>query len=59
MHLSHRPATSECKAPDNACTSYQTAYQGLAEFEKDLHLHVHLENDILFPGAVELEAATV
>lgn len=45
------------KAPAGACTSYQAAYQGLAEFEKDLHLHVHLENNILFPRAVELEAA--
>ncbi len=44
------------KAPADACTSYQAAYQGLEEFERDLHLHVHLENNILFPRAVELEA---
>jgi regulator of cell morphogenesis and NO signaling len=44
------------KAPADACTSYQAAYQGLDEFERDLHLHVHLENNILFPRAVVLEA---
>jgi len=47
------------KAPANACASYQAAYQGLEEFEKDLHLHVHLENNILFPRAVELEAKVI
>jgi len=50
-------ASGGYKAPTDACTSYQAAYQGLEEFEKDLHLHVHLENNILFPRAVELEAA--
>ena len=47
------------KAPADACTSYQAAYQGLEDFEKDLHLHVHLENNILFPRAVQLESAAV
>ncbi|HKV26589.1 MAG TPA: iron-sulfur cluster repair di-iron protein [Candidatus Acidoferrum sp.] len=42
-------------APADACTSYQAAYQELQAFEKDLHLHVHLENNILFPRAVEME----
>lgn len=54
-----RKASSEYKAPADACTSYQAAYQELREFEEDLHLHVHLENNILFPRAVELEAAAV
>ena len=54
-----RAASDGYKAPADACASYQAAYQGLEEFEKDLHLHVHLENNILFPRAVELEAATV
>ena len=40
-----------------SCTSYQAAYQGLEEFEKNLHLHVHLENNILFPRALKLETA--
>lgn len=43
------------RAPSDACTSYQAAYQELEAFEKDLHLHVHLENNILFPRAVEME----
>jgi regulator of cell morphogenesis and NO signaling len=41
--------------PDGACTSYKTLYSALAEFEQDLHQHVHLENNILFPGAVKME----
>ncbi len=41
--------------PQDACTSYQALYRELQEFETDLHQHVHLENNILFPRAVELE----
>src|SRR5215472_50743 len=52
-----RSASEGYKAPADGCTSYQAAYQGLEEFEKDLHLHVHLENNILFPRAVEIETA--
>lgn len=54
-----RRASNEYKAPADACTSYQATYQELRQFEEDLHLHVHLENNILFPRAVELEAAVV
>lgn len=36
--------------PDDACTTYRAFYAKLAEFEADLHLHVHLENNVLFPG---------
>jgi regulator of cell morphogenesis and NO signaling len=42
--------------PDDACTTYQTTMRQLSDFEKDLHRHIHLENNILFPGAIELEA---
>lgn len=42
-------------APDDACFSYKTVYSALKEFEADLHQHVHLENNILFPRAIELE----
>ncbi len=42
--------------PENACASYSLLYQLLAEFEEDLHLHIHLENNILFPKAIELES---
>ncbi len=41
--------------PADACTSYRVLFAKLSEFEQDLHLHVHLENNILFPKAVLLE----
>ena len=41
--------------PAQACTSYRTLFSALAEFEGDLHHHIHLENNILFPRAVEME----
>lgn len=39
--------------PEGACPTYRGFYQALSEFEKDLHKHVHLENNILFPRAIE------
>lgn len=42
--------------PPGACTSFKALYQALLEFESDLHRHIHLENNLLFPRAVELEA---
>jgi len=41
--------------PGDACASYSLFYKMLEEFENDLHVHIHLENNILFPKAVELE----
>lgn len=41
--------------PSDACASYQLLFKMIQEFEDDLHLHIHLENNILFPKAVELE----
>jgi regulator of cell morphogenesis and NO signaling len=41
--------------PEDACTTYRLLYENLEGFEKDLHKHVHLENNILFPKALELE----
>ncbi len=41
--------------PENACGTYIVLYSELKEFENDLHKHVHLENNILFPKALELE----
>jgi regulator of cell morphogenesis and NO signaling len=41
--------------PADACTTYQVTYQELRQFEEDLHTHVHLENNILFPRAIALE----
>lgn len=52
-----RQATNDYVPPSDACTSFKAAYQELRQFEEDLHLHVHLENNILFPRAVELETA--
>jgi regulator of cell morphogenesis and NO signaling len=42
-------------APSDACVSYQTLYKALSEFEADLHQHIHLENNILFPRAIAME----
>ncbi len=52
-----RALTSDYKVPADACISYQTLYQALQNFEKDLHQHIHLENNLLFPKALELENA--
>lgn len=52
-----RTLTSDYKAPADACFSYQTLYQALENFERDLHQHIHLENNILFPKALDLESA--
>ena len=50
-----RHTTNVYTAPAEACISFQTLYRALAEFEADLHQHIHLENNILFPRAVEME----
>ena len=51
-----RVKTSNYATPADGCISYRTLYEALEAFEKDLHQHIHLENNILFPRAVELEA---
>jgi regulator of cell morphogenesis and NO signaling len=50
-------SSSAYTPPAGACMSYKALYDQLREFEADLHQHVHLENNILFPRAVELESA--
>jgi regulator of cell morphogenesis and NO signaling len=50
-----RAASHNYTAPAEACVSYQTLYSALAEFETDLHQHIHLENNILFPRALAME----
>ena len=45
-------------APDDACISFKTLYGALQEFETDLHQHIHLENNILFPRAIAMEEKT-
>jgi regulator of cell morphogenesis and NO signaling len=47
--------TNNYKVPEDACNSFSYAYQKLQEFEQDLHRHIHLENNILFPEAIKLE----
>jgi regulator of cell morphogenesis and NO signaling len=51
--LSHQFTT-----PAEACPTYRAFYDGLREFEQDLHQHIHLENNILFPRAIQMESAT-
>jgi len=50
-----RKLSNNFKLPEDACTTYRVLYENLEAFEKDLHKHVHLENNILFPKALELE----
>ncbi len=54
-----RSLTRGYTLPEGACMSYQALYRGLEAIEKDLRQHIHLENNILFPRALELEKTTV
>lgn len=47
--------TNNYTPPADACNTYKVTYAMLKEFEEDLHKHIHLENNILFPSAVALE----
>lgn len=47
--------TNQYQPPSDACNTYKVTYAMLQEFENDLHLHIHLENNILFPKASEME----
>jgi len=50
-----RQITSDYELPIDACPSFTALYHRLAEFERDLHEHIHLENNLLFPRAIDLE----
>lgn len=52
-----RRESGDFNVPADGCVSYRTLYAALAEFERDLHQHIHLENNVLFPRAVELESS--
>jgi regulator of cell morphogenesis and NO signaling len=52
-----RELTNGYTPPPDGCTTYRVAFEELARFERDLHRHVHLENNVLFPRAVALERA--
>ncbi|MCV9927005.1 iron-sulfur cluster repair di-iron protein [Flavobacterium sp. LS1R49] len=47
--------TNNYTAPSDGCTTYKVTFAMLKEFEQDLHKHIHLENNILFPKAIILE----
>jgi regulator of cell morphogenesis and NO signaling len=48
--------TSGYQPPEGACASYRALFEGLAALQSDLHQHVHLENNVLFPAAERIEA---
>jgi regulator of cell morphogenesis and NO signaling len=50
-----RQMTLDFEVPDYACVTYKAMLSGLRELEQDLHMHIHLENNILFPRALKLE----
>ncbi len=52
-----RTLSSNYFVPADGCFSYHTLYCALEAFEQDLHEHIHLENNILFPRAIELETS--
>jgi regulator of cell morphogenesis and NO signaling len=52
-----RELTDNYTPPPDACMTYRLCYQELERFQADLHRHVHLENHVLFPGAIALEDA--
>lgn len=54
-----REETNGFTPPANACNTWRVTYEYLAEFESDLFRHIHLENNILFPKAIELERTIV
>jgi len=66
MEREHREAGDEMRmireltgnyfTPADGCTTYKVCMKELEDFERDLHRHVHLENNVLFPRAIALEA---
>lgn len=51
-----RTLTNDYSLPEDGCATYSILFRMLDEFENDLHIHIHLENNILFPKAEKLEA---
>ena len=50
-----RATSQDYTPPEDACTSFRALYTALGNFEKDLHQHIHLENNVLFPRAIAME----
>ncbi|WP_347160025.1 iron-sulfur cluster repair di-iron protein [Pontibacter chitinilyticus] len=69
MEMEHEVAGNDMEAirelsgnytlPEDACATYTVAYKKLQEFEEDLHRHIHLENNILFPKTLEMEKEVI
>ena len=53
-----RRLSGDFTTPEDACPTFRAFYDGLREFEQDLHQHIHLENNILFPRVIELDNST-
>lgn len=53
--LELRSITNQYSYPENACTNHRVVFQKLEELDNDLFQHKHLENNILFPRAIEME----
>lgn len=51
-----RKITRGFAPPEGACPTFRGLYYGLAELESDMHVHVHLENNVLFPRAIAVGA---
>ncbi|HRX85094.1 MAG TPA: iron-sulfur cluster repair di-iron protein [Phycisphaerae bacterium] len=51
-----RRLTNDYTPPEDGCNTFRVMLDGLAELERDLHTHIHKENNILFPRAIALEA---
>jgi regulator of cell morphogenesis and NO signaling len=49
--------TNGLEIPPDACTTFTLLYNELREFEQDLHMHIHLENNVLHPRAIAMEEA--
>ena len=52
-----RTSTDDYRVPADGCASYRALYDGLSECEADTHLHVHKENNLLFPAVITAEQA--
>src|SRR5205085_166404 len=50
-----RAVTRDYCVPADACLSFKTLYEAFEAFEQDLHQHIHLENNLLFPRALAIE----
>jgi regulator of cell morphogenesis and NO signaling len=52
-----RELTGGYQVPDDGCASYAALFAGFHELETDTHLHIHKENNVLFPAVVKVERA--